>query len=466
MVLLPFVVFSLLLLVFRQSLLRTAVITFLLTFLTTILYWHLPLTGVGTSLNKGFFVAWDILIIIIGAIFFLEILDKLHIVSNLCYKLEMVSADYRIQVILLAWFLENFIEGTAGFGTPCAIAAPLLVALGLSPITAVIVSLLGNSTSVAFGAAGTPIRVGLAGLDITNVPFYTAAFSFVGALVPVFILWTATRGKKGHFIEALPFAILSGLAFVFPSFFIVELGQEFPSILGSVIGLFIMILILKVGLFVPKNIRQLQKKAILQMNLSLFKTALPYALLILFLIIGKPILKGYFNPGWAFIFASLPVIIFYNHKTLGLSSITKTAILRTIEPFLVILAMSSTVQLMINSGNIATLASYLNNNLLPLIVPFVGAFGAFLTGSATVSNIMFGALLNNSSLTMGFVSAQILALGTVGAAAGNMVALADMLSAQAIVKLKNQELAVIKGVIIPCLIYIFLVGLIGLAFVK
>lgn len=461
---------------------------FLVTLALSFAYWQIkPITALDSFL-KGFFIAFDIFVIIFGAVFFLEILKKLGIIESLCLHLESFSKDYRVQVILLAWFLENFIEGTAGFGTPSAIVAPLLITIGLSPITAVTVALLGNSTSVAFGAAGTPIRVGFSGLNTAGVPFPTAIINCLGFLVPVFMLWTITReeNRKNHFFEALPFALWAGLAFVIPSVVSVYLGQEFPSILGALIGLILVLLSIKFKFLLPKEEKTLRQNT----NSNPFhwtKVILPYGLLILLLVLGKFFLTSsvslnlfsgikhtiaFFNPGLAFILAALPIAFFGNKEKSLVWEKIKLAFKKALDPFWVILCMSAMVQLMVNSGqNFSGLPSFLQLmakgfeiKLLPFFSPFIGAFGSFITGSATISNLMFGNFLKIASEVMKFNFNYILALELVGAAAGNMIALADILSAETVVGLKHEERKILKGVILPCLIYVLLVGIAGLLF--
>ena len=128
------------------------------------------------------------------------------------------------------------------------------------------------------------------------------------------------------------------------------------------------------------------------------------------------------------------------------------------------------VQLMINSnqnssGNLSFLQIIANNfrtPLLPFLSPFIGAFGSFLTGSATISNIMFGDILQNTSIFLGLNSVVILSLELIGASAGNMIALADILPALAVVGLKGQVREILKRVLVPCFIYVLFVGIIGL----
>lgn len=470
-----------------MTLLKVSALTLVITAALTLFYWKIIPALLLVSFAKGFFVALDIFLIILGAIFFLEVLRDLKVIDNISYYLESFSKDYRIQVIILAWFFENFLEGTAGFGTASVIVAPLLIGLGLSPLKAIIISLLGNSTSVVFGAAGTPIRVGFAGLDYSTIPQLSAWINCIGFIVPIFMLLTLVadkQDKKKQFWEALPFAIWAGIAFVIPSALVVFLGQEFPSILGSVIGLLLVLLTTKLGIFSPKNIRTAHEIWEPKQTLSYFRAFFPYCLLIIALILGKIFLGSInfsipldinhkfnlFNPGFAFLIVGLPVALFWGstrHK-IALQAI-KVAIKSSIEPFLVIASISIVVQLMINSGqnlsglpsSIALIAKNFETAMLPFWAPFIGAFGSFITGSATISNIMFGNFLNFASQAINMDSAKVLALALVGGALGNMTALADMLAAEAVVGLKNHERHVLKGVIIPCLICLILTGIIG-----
>jgi len=487
----PLALFVILIFFGKSKLLWASLISLLTTIVLVVLVWQMKLNFIGASFLKGTFIATDILLIIFGALFFLETLRRTKIIESLCLYLEKISPDYRIQVILLAWFLENLLEGTAGFGTPSTVVAPLLIGIGLSPISAVSVALLGNSASGIFGAAGTPIRVGFAGLNIANVPLYAALINMVGFLVPVFILWMITFkqiDRKKHFLEALPFAIFSGIAFVVPSVFLVFLGPEFPSIIGSVIGFLIVFLAIKLKIFMPRNIRVLKQEHLKVEKIHILKVFSPYLLLIILLIIGKLFLNNVgitlnfgikhtfniFSPGIVFILATIPTIFLFRKNHKFDPKIIKESAKKAIEPFLIIATISIMVQLMINSGqNISGYASFLQiiaNNfktaLLPFIAPIIGAFGSFLTGSITVSNIMFGSIIQSTSIAIGFNAAIILSLEMVGAAAGNMIALADILPALTVVGLKGEERQVIKNVIIPCAIYIILVGLLGLLIVR
>ncbi len=486
----PFAIFLSLLLITKTKLSYAAAAAYGAMVIVAIAGWGVSGTVVGAASVKGIAVATDIFIILIGAVFFLDVLEKHHVIEHISFRLESVSRDYRVRMILLAWFLENFIEGTAGFGTPTAIAVPLLIGMGFSALDAVVLSLLGNSASVVFGAAGAPIRVGFSGLAGPLVPHLAALANIPGILVPVFMLWFATQVRRESskvFWEALPFALASGIAYIGASMLFVGFGQEFPSILGAVVGLGIMLACIRFGWFVPVPIRTLRWAGKPVSQVSLGAMVAPYAMLVGLLVAGKAVLGSVmlalpfgvqhvfnvFNPGFAFLAAGAVVAIAWGKKVeLSLPRALMDAVTRTAEPFLVIASMSAVTQLMIMSGAnasgrpsiLSVIGSVFENRFMGFWAPFLGMFGSFVTGSATVANIMFGNVVAYVASTL-FMSVDWgLALLVVGGAAGNMIALADMLTAETVAGIRHQEIAILRRVLVPCLIYIGLVGLIGLLF--
>lgn len=484
---LPLLFFIFLIFIKKTTLLKASAIILGCYTLLAVFYWKIVGSWLLISYGKGVFVAVDIFIIIFGAILFIEILKDLGIIKNISYYLSHLSKDYRVQIILIAWFFECFLEGTAGFGVPSAVAVPLLMGIGLSPVMSLVVGLLGNSVPGIFGAAGTPIKVGFSTLNVASVPYYASIFNFVGILVPVFMMWIAMKGrvnKKKEFVEILPFAIWSGILFLVPSFFAAKyLGQEFPTIIGSFVGMALAVLSIKLKLFTPKNSLSLQEGVEGEKTMSPFKSLLPYILLVVFLIVGKftlgkigiPIGIGFvhtfnlFNPGLVFILVGIIVVLIWKKNKISFNFI-KTAFKGAYVPFLTISSMLVMVQIMINAGHnlsgiispISLLAKSIATSLLPFIAPFAGAFGSFMTGSVTTSNVMFGSLFNTAAASMNMSSAIVLALLVVGAGIGNMIAMADIMTAEAVIGEKNAERKIIKGVIVPCLICLAIVAVLGM----
>jgi lactate permease len=479
------IILIILLLLFRKPLMFAAPITFFYTLFLSVFVWRQRLSYTIASMDKALFVAIDIGLIIFGAIFFLELLKRTGLMQTIQAHLQSVTPDIRLQVIILVWFFGSFIEGTAGFGTPAAIVAPLLVGLGFAPLSAVILALLGNNAAVTFGAVGTPIRIGLAGLDSSGVAFYTALITGISSiLIPIIILYAIVKLEKkdkSYFFEALPFAIWAGICFAVPFFMMSFIGVEFPSLVGPLIGLFIIILTTKLGWFVPNRI---YGRKIVKTNKSLIYALSPYALLVILLFVGKNVLPSFkliifesfshtfnlFNPGLIFLMVILIIWLVLripNDKVYGAFLESKKILLK---PIAVILCITAFVQLMVTSnqnhlgieGMLTSISSLLYVSFLPLVSPFIGAFGSFLAGSATVSTLLFAGIQFTAATAMSMSGALILALQISGAAAGNMVALSNIVAAQATVGLHGKESEIFRFNLLPCLFYTLVLGLVGL----
>jgi len=248
---------------------------------------------VGGSI-KGLVVAVGLLYIIFGSILLLNTLQESGAMQQIRRGFTDITKDRRIQVIIVAWLFGSFIEGASGFGTPAAVAVPLLVGLGFPALGAVISGLIIQSTPVSFGAVGTPMRVGVgSGLGSGSesiVNDYAAQLGFkimdaagnfnsvaydnfiafiaakvailhfiTGALIPLFLVAFLTRlfGKNKSFSEGLavwPFAVFAAFAMTVPYVLVgTFIGPEFPSMIGGAAGLFIVITAAKKGFLLPKG---------------------------------------------------------------------------------------------------------------------------------------------------------------------------------------------------------------------
>ena len=119
--------------------------------------WKMPLVQIVAATIQGLFVTFDILFIIFAAILLLNTLKRSGGIAAIRTGFATISPDRRIQVVLITWLIGSFIEGASGFGTPAAITAPLLVALGFPALAAVMLGMMVQSTPVRCGAVATPI---------------------------------------------------------------------------------------------------------------------------------------------------------------------------------------------------------------------------------------------------------------------------------------------------------------------
>jgi len=248
--------------------------------------WQIPGIQVAAASLKGLVIATKLLFIVFGAVLLLNTLEQCGAMSQIRKNFQAISPDRRIQAIIIGWLFGSFIEGAAGFGTPAALAVPLMVGLGFPPMAAVFVGMVIQCTPVSFGAAGTPILIGvnngLTGVGSDVVREYVTSLGFaegqegwtnflhligrrvaiihvaLGSLIPLFLVSLMTKffGPNKSFRDGLavaPFAIFAAFAMTIPYFLAATfLGPEFPSLLGGLTGLAIVTFASSRGFLVPK----------------------------------------------------------------------------------------------------------------------------------------------------------------------------------------------------------------------
>lgn len=160
-------------------------LTFVIAFLIILFVWETPLNWLLASSVNGVVVALTIVFIVFGALTLLFTLRENGALAAINKGFMDISPDKRIQAIIIAWFFGSFIEGSAGFGTPAALAAPLLLSLGFPALAAVMVALVANSTCVSFGAVGTPTLIGIG--SSLNTPEILSALATEGMTYNEFI---------------------------------------------------------------------------------------------------------------------------------------------------------------------------------------------------------------------------------------------------------------------------------------
>ena len=241
--------------------------------------WGMSTQWLAGATIFGAMSAFNILIIVFGAILLMNTLKNSGAIKAINRTFYGISPDRRVQAIIIAFLFGAFIEGAAGFGTPAALAGPLMVGLGFPPLAAAMLALVGNSTPVSFGAVGTPILGGVSSIlgstemlakieaagftgpsFLHNVGIWAALpHAIMGTFMPLIIVCMMTKlfGEKKSFKEGLevaPFAIFAGLSFVIPYIFIANVfGPELPSIASGLIAIGIVITATKKGFLQPKT---------------------------------------------------------------------------------------------------------------------------------------------------------------------------------------------------------------------
>jgi len=539
--LLPILVAAILLVGFRLPAKIAMPVVYLVTSSVAIFIWEVSFNRVLASSIQGLLITIAVLWIIFGAILLLNTLKHSGAIKVIRNGFNNISEDRRIQVIIIAWLFGSFIEGASGFGTPAAIAAPLLVAIGFPAMAAVMIGMMIQSTPVSFGAVGTPILIGVnKGLDSEGIgkSLETIGYTWdtylqiiisevavihaiVGTLIPLFMIMMMTRffGKNKSWFEGLtilPFAIFGGIAFTVPYALTgIFLGAEFPSLIGALVGLVLVTTAAKKGFLVPKKTWnfapkeewpthwvskfELKLDAMTEkVDMSLTRAWIPYLLVAVFLVLTrvsdevksfvkswvipfKDILGeglGYsitplYLPGGILVFVVL--ITYFLHK-MELKEM-KAAIGESSKVMFgagfVLIFTIPLVRILINSGvnssgfdsmpvAMANFVATSVGDIYPVFAPMIGALGAFIAGSNTVSNMMLSQFQFGVADALGLSTAFMIALQAVGAAAGNMIAIHNVVAASATVGLLDQEGETLRRTIIPTLYYCLVAGIIGL----
>lgn len=537
----PIILAAVLLLGFHWSARRAMPVVYLSAAAVALLFWDMSFSRVLASTLQGIVVTGAVLWIIFGAIMLLNTLQNSGAISTIRAGFTDISPDRRVQVLIIAWLFGCFIEGASGFGTPAAIAAPLLVAIGFPALAAVMVGMMIQSTPVSFGAVGTPILIGVTnGLDhgalseqLASVGSSWEIFlqmitsqvaighAIVGTLMPLLMVTMLTRffGEKKSWAEGLrmlPFALFAGLAFTIPYALTgVFLGPEFPSIVGALVGLSIVVPAAKKGFLLPKKVWDFPAQSMWpgtwlgnltpkqpnkdERKISLPLAWTPYVLVALILVASrvsapfKGLLKsvsfGFTNilgetgisasiqplylPGGILLFVCLLTLFLHRMKVSQLANAAADAGKTLVGAGFVLVFTIPMVRILINSGvngaDLASMpvamASFVAESfgaVYPIFAPTVGALGAFIAGSNTVSNMMLSQFQFEVAGALSISGVIMVALQAIGAAAGNMIAIHNVVAASATVGLLGQEGKTLRMTALPTIYYVMATGVLGL----
>jgi lactate permease len=278
--LLPIISVAVFLVMLRWPASRAMPICYVVAVVLALFIWQVPFVQVMAASVNGLIDAIELIYIIFGAILLLNTLQESGAIQSIRKGFSDITPDRRIQVIIIAWLFGSFIEGSAGFGTPAAVAVPLMVGLGFPAMAAVVSGMIIQSTPVSFGALGTPMLTGVGtgladdpavlafaaqeGMDYLELVSYIAAkvafiHAIAGTFIPLILVCVMTQffGKNKTFTEGMKvwkFAIFAAFSMTIPYVLVARyLGPEFPSLFGGLIGLAIVVTAARKGFLMPKD---------------------------------------------------------------------------------------------------------------------------------------------------------------------------------------------------------------------
>jgi lactate permease len=186
--------------------------------------------------------------IILNVIFLYQLASEKGEFEVLQRSVGAISNDRRLQLLFIAFSLGAFFEGAAGFGTPVAVTAAMLIGLGFTPLTASGLSLIANTAPVAFGALGTPViaLAAVTGLDLHALSgMIGRQLPFFSVIVPFWLIWAFVGFRKT--IEIWPPILVAGVSFAVPQYLVSNFhGPWLVDIIAALVSMACLALFLRV----------------------------------------------------------------------------------------------------------------------------------------------------------------------------------------------------------------------------
>ena len=421
--LLPLIALLFCLLVLKYPASRAAAISVFIAIISAFLFFGVDSFGLSIAISKGLSLAVYVLLIIWAAIFLYNTVYEFGAIDVINKNIVIFIKDPFVQFLLLSWLFSSVLQGIAGFGVPVIIVVPILISLGFDPLKSVAAVLLGHSWSVSFGSMGSSFFTIflVTNLDQQSIGYSMIIFDFV-AMILMGISVAYIYGGMKYVKKALYYIIPSSIVMLGVMLVVVYLNLvSLVGLLSALSGFTTMYILYKL------KDKKDKKIVLYKSDINLFDSLLPYIIIIVLSLLF-PVLNldrfnlafkfpeyttalGYFvkaesayskiklfgHPAPIIVFSA--VIAMFNYKRAGifnrdrLKKVLNNTVSKSINTSITLFFLISMALVMMDSGMTTTLANSvakLTGSIYPLVAPFFGVLGSFITGSNTNSNVIFG----------------------------------------------------------------------------
>ena len=481
----PLLVILILMLGFRWGASKAGPAGWFMAIIVAAVHFGTEIEVIALSQTKALFLALDVLLITWTAFLLYRVTAEAGSISTISIAVAQLTPDRVVQALLIGWAFASFLQGVGGFGVPTAVTAPLLIGIGFSPLSAIVIPSIGHAWSVSFGSLAISIQALIATTGIPGEILVPAAAALLGIIsffcgFMVAHLAGGLRAIKAHFLLIL----LIGIVMSGTQYLLVING------LWNLAGLGAGLMGLAVGYIIARRSRNqagiteefsVSRRQVL-LAFTGYIALVVFTLVIFFFLPLRSVLdrfvirlsfpemgtsRGFIIPagygrgitlfrhaGAILFYTSLFTYLIYRVKgLLGRGSAHKIlsgTVHRVLPPSLGIMAMIAMAMVMLHAGMTETLALGLaraSGDFYPLIAPWIGALGAFMTGSNTNSNVLFGTLQMRTAELLGYTVTVILAAQTGGGAVGSVLAPTKIIVGASTTELLGQEGHIMKKLI-------------------
>ena len=520
---LPIVIFLISLVVFKLKGYTAGGLSILSAAIVAAVGYKMPVDKIAGAAEQGIVSGlWPVASIVLAAIFLYKLTVKMGFFDVMKQSISSISPDKRIQVLLIAFSFNAFLEGAAGFGAPVAITAAILVGLGFKPLQSAAICLVANIAGGAYGAMGIPVTVPatLTDLDALTLGKNTSLILCLVTVIIAFLIVFMVDGFKG-IKETFPAIIVSGGGFAVTQFiFLNFVGPELVNVSSAIVSLLALIVFLR--FWQPKQQLTAENKEIshdkeVLTGKEVVRAWTPFILLTLFVTLlntgffkqliqaanpktGQaagalnslifnfpyyidgtvarvaPIVKQPTPIKAVFSFAPftstttaillaaiLTIIIFRVNSRIVISTIRETAV-ELWAPILTICSVLAFAYISTYSGMSSTLGLAFANTgkIFPLFSPILGWIGVFLTGSVVNSGSLFAGLQHVTATQIGVDPSLLVASNIIGGAIAKMISPQSIAVAAAAVGLVNRDSEIFAKTIKWSVILLVLAGVLNL----
>lgn len=456
--LVPIAVILVLMVVFRWGAARAGGAGYLSALVVAVLFFGAGPELLAYAQVKSLLLTVDVLLIIWSAFLLYRTADEAGAIRTIGSALPHLTADLGMQALIIGWAFASFLQGVGGFGVPVAVIAPILIGLGFSPMAAVVVPSIGHSWAVTFGSLGSSFQALMAATGLPPELLGPPAAVFLGAAALVVgpMVAHATGGWASLRRLFLP-ALIIGICMAITQFLVVRSGLWYiGSFTAGLIGLVVSIPLARRFKGETRDNGRLDRRALL-IALSGYAVMVSITLVVQLIpalrdFLGQLVVRinfpevstsrGYMTPagpgrsipvfrhaGAILMYSSIAAYLIYRRAGLyqpgAAGRILSSTVRKVMSSSVGIASMVAMASMMQHAGMTDTLARGLAEGmgrLFPLAAPWIGALGAFMTGSNTNSNVLFGALQMRTAELLGYSVAIILAAQTSGGALGSVIA--------------------------------------------
>ncbi len=464
----------------------------------------------NAAVLAGLLTALTPISIVWGAIFLFRTMELSGAMETIRNWLNNLARNRVAQVVIIGWSFQFLIEGASGFGTPAALAAPLLVGLGFAPLRVAMACLIFNSVAVSFGAVGTPTWFGFAQLNLSSSELHEIAWktslvhSAAANVVPLLAFRLLLTWQEIY--RNLIFIYVAIAACTVPMALSSLLSVEFPSVIGGVFGLITAVWMAHKRIGLSTADEQAVDTPASPPVAAIVTALFPLWATVLVLLVTRIPQFGLraaltaATPAWEVplgmvgLLSISPALVVrlqsifgtattWTHQVLYVPSLIPFVLVslaslwvlkaprgtakrvwdqtaeRMFSPVLALLGAMTLVGLLM-AGEDASAVMIVGRALADTtggswqyFAAYLGALGAFFAGSCTISNLTFGPIQDSIASQLGLERTTILALQSVGAAMGNMIAIHNIVAVCSVLGLKDQEGQILKQTVGPMLVY-------------